>query len=95
MIVLPSSRASNSNIRINATALVLSNPDVYIVERIVRICQTVYNEKKNEERKYTLTGSSRRIMAGSVSNSDPIFTRFLSPPLIMKIGVSAHFARRS
>ena len=42
-----------------------------------------------------LVGSSNNIIAGSVSNSLPIFTRFFSPPLILLMGVSAHLLNRN
>mmetsp|Transcript_33937 Transcript_33937/g.101267 ORF Transcript_33937/g.101267 Transcript_33937/m.101267 type:complete len:140 (-) Transcript_33937:860-1279(-) len=40
-------------------------------------------------------GSSSSTMDGSVRSSEPMLTRFFSPPETMKIGVSAHLASRS
>mmetsp|Transcript_14904 Transcript_14904/g.32438 ORF Transcript_14904/g.32438 Transcript_14904/m.32438 type:complete len:81 (+) Transcript_14904:471-713(+) len=41
-----------------------------------------------------LVGSSKRMIEGSVKSSEPMLTRFFSPPDTIKIGVSAHLERR-
>ena len=116
--VLPCVLAKLFNKRINATALVESNPLYGIIDRLdeqhrdVCVCERereresitkrtnrvlekdiLGQEKhtktqKKENRVFIspyLVGSSNNIHDGSVNNSVPILTRFLSPPDILDI----------